>query len=441
MKKIILAALTLLFGIQGFGQLERVHVETYYVSDLNDASDVIGGTLIQGSKTYRIYLDLLPGTRVKGLFGNVDHPFRIGSTDTIFNNLNGNTFGKDFTKVSYGENTMALDSYMTIGQTAKQGSKLFFGVPKSDDVDGSFIGGMNNDGGSAAISTGLLMNQDPSAGVPLTVADGMDTLLTNAAVWNSVGILDFTTGNDSTIFGSLRKGVEFESTNFLLESSIPFAGKLPEKNEVLIAQITTLGELDFNLNVTVEYLENGNLVTMNYVSADTLLDGNTAYNPFLSYPFACGCTDPNYLEYNSSFVCLLEGSCINEIIMGCTDSMACNFDPSANLNIQELCCYPGSCNGRDIAEVCPQLSGESLDIQLFPNPVQDNLTLNILQYEPGDVTYEIYSQYGNLLSSRILGSIDTNYSETISLSQYESGLYHIQVISTNGKMSKMFFKL
>jgi hypothetical protein len=127
--------------------------------------------------------------------------------------------------------------------------------------------------------------------------------------------------------------------------------------------------------------------------------------------------------------------------MGCTDSMACNFDPSANLNIQELCCYPGSCNGRDIAEVCPQLSGESLDIQLFPNPVQDNLTLNILQYEPGDVTYEIYSQYGNLLSSRILGSIDTNYSETINLSQYESGLYHIQVISTNGKMSKMFFKL
>jgi len=38
--------------------------------------------------------------------------------------------------------------------------------------------------------------------------------------------------------------------------------------------------------------------------------------------------------------------------------MACNYDPNANFNIPELCCYPGLCGDRDIAVVCPQLSSE-----------------------------------------------------------------------------------
>jgi hypothetical protein len=441
MKNLILIITLALFGLQAIAQLERVNVETYYVSDANDATDITGGNLPVGSKTYRIYLDLVPGTKVKSLFGTIDHPFRIASTDTVFNNVNGNTFGKDFTKVSYSENTMALDSYLTIGQTAKQGSKLYFGLPKIDDVDGSFIGGVNNDGGSAMQPQGLLINSDSNAGLALTSSDGMDTLLVSSAVWNSVGVVDFTTGNDSTIFGSLEKGLVFESSNFLLESSIAYQGKIAEKNEVLIAQVTTLGDLSFELNVSLEFIENGNLVTMNYVATDSLLDANTAFNPFLSYPFACGCTDPDYLEFNSAFVCDLEGSCIHLISIGCMDSLACNYDPNANVNVSELCCYPGSCNGRDIAEVCPELNGESLSVQLFPNPVSDNLTVNILQYEPGEVTCEIYSQYGNLIQEMNLGSVGNNHSVTYNLSDYVAGLYHIQIVSSSGKVSKMFFKL
>ncbi|MFN5653084.1 MAG: T9SS type A sorting domain-containing protein, partial [Flavobacteriia bacterium] len=92
---------------------------------------------------------------------------------------------------------------------------------------------------------------------------------------------------------------------------------------------------------------------------------------------------------------------------------------------------PGSCNGRDIAEVCPELNGESLSVQLFPNPVSDNLTVNILQYEPGEVTCEIYSQYGNLIQEMNLGSVGNNHSVTYNLSDYVAGLYHIQIETTD----------
>ena len=70
----------------------------------------------------------------------------------FFNNiLDGQTFGKDFIKGRYLENTVALDTWLTLGQTARQGTKYFYGILKDQDTDGSFVGGVNNDGGSALV--------------------------------------------------------------------------------------------------------------------------------------------------------------------------------------------------------------------------------------------------------------------------------------------------
>ena len=56
-------------------QLEKVIIEKYYVSDANDATDVDGGGVPVGSTTYRIYLDLKPGTVLKRIYGDANHPF------------------------------------------------------------------------------------------------------------------------------------------------------------------------------------------------------------------------------------------------------------------------------------------------------------------------------------------------------------------------------
>ena len=203
-----------------FSQIENVIVEKYYISDANDFTDNSGGILPIGSTTYRIYIDIAPGSILKKIYGDPNHPFEITSTEVFFNNiLDGKSFAKDITKVSLEENTVALDSWLTLGQVVKkQGAKTYYGVIKNQDDDGSFIGGINNDGGSALISTGLLVNNDPSCGIPLTSSDGIDTMTVTPLSWFDTGVVDFTSGNDSTIFGSLVPKKEFISTGFELRN-------------------------------------------------------------------------------------------------------------------------------------------------------------------------------------------------------------------------------
>ena len=57
--------LTLLFHLNGNAQLQKVIVEKYYISDANDASDTLGGGINTGTTTYRIFVDLAPGSILK----------------------------------------------------------------------------------------------------------------------------------------------------------------------------------------------------------------------------------------------------------------------------------------------------------------------------------------------------------------------------------------
>jgi hypothetical protein len=425
-------------------QLEKVIVEKYYVSDSNDFTDTSGGIVPIGSTTYRIYIDLAPGSILKKIYGDPNHPFEITSTEVFFNNiLDGKSFGKDLTKVSLSENTVALDSWLTLGQVPKkQGTKTYYGILKNQDDDGSFIGGINNDGGSSLIATGLLINNDPSCGIPLTSSDGIDTMTVTPNSWSDAGVVDFTSGNDSTIFGSLVPKKEFISTGFSLSNS-GVTGVNLDSNQVIIAQLTTKGDLSFKINLELEELVNGVPTLVKYVAKDTLLVAGEIFNPFLSYPQSCGCDDPDFLEYNSSFVCYLEGSCQTPIKIGCMDSMACNYDPAVNINVEELCCYPGFCADRNIEEVCPSLMGNDFDLNLYPNPTSGDITMNLISGNACNWNYEVYNTYGSV---KLSGSFTTTESELnivlpLDLSNIDLGMYRLKV--SNGDLSKhkLFIKL
>ena len=423
-------------------QLEKVIIEKYYVSDANDATDVDGGGVPVGSTTYRIYVDLKPGTILKRIYGDANHPFSISSSEVFFNNvLDGQTFAKDFIKGRYLENTVALDTWITLGQTARQGTKYFYGILKDQDTDGSFVGGANSDGGSAMVPSGLLINEDPSCGIPLTTADGMDTLNSVPTNWQNNGILDFFSGEDNTMFGSLVPQTSFQSSSFALSCS-GVKGTLADSNQVIIAQLTTLGEIAFNLNITVEQFENGAPRLVNYVSSDTLLGENERFNAFLSYPYTCGCNNPNYLEYSPAFACLQEGACITPVVFGCTDSLACNYNSQANLNLPALCCYPGACAGRNIEEVCPSLMGNDFDVNVYPNPTSGDMTMNIISGTANsNWSYEVYNTYGSVKLSGLFSTTDLNVVMPLDLSNLDPGMYQLKV--SNGELSKhkLFIKL
>ena len=286
------------------------------------------------------------------------------------------------------------------------------------------------------ISGGLLTNSDPSCGRPLTVADGMDTLVNTPSNWFSAGLTDFVSGADTTIFGSLNPGTEFNSRQFELRNN-GTVGVLRDSNHVLIAQLTTSGELSFNLNLEIEGEVNGVLQTFTYVGTDSVLLEGETYNPFLIYPLECGCNDPLYLEYDPTVGCLAAGSCITPLVYGCMDSMACNFDPNANFNIQGLCCYPGLCNDRDIAQVCPSLLGESFELDVFPNPSNDDFMLNIFSgISDQPIHYEIVNTYGVKIISKELPAAEKVIQEVLEFSNHQNGLYHL-IVTIGGKVETM----
>jgi hypothetical protein len=441
MKKYLFILILLAGAFTTHGQLERVIVEKYYVSDENDATDEFGGGVPVGTVTYRVYVDLLPGTVLKKIYGSPTRVFEITSTESFFNHeSDGQSFAKDFIRARYLEGTVALDTWLTLGQTTRlQGGVVNFGILKERDTNGSFIGGTNNDGGSAEVATGLLINEDPSAGIPLTTADGMFALTEAPTNWFSNGLTDFVTGEDTTMFGSLNVRTFFRSSQFELSNSGVVG--VEDENQILIAQLSTIGEISFILNLEVEFLEDGELVTRNYVGTSNNLENNEEYNPFLVYPFECGCNDPSFVEYSPDVVCFEEGSCITPIVYGCMDPEACNYDPDANFNIDVLCCYPGFCADRDIEKVCPTLKGESFDFDVFPNPTEGVLSVNVICGAPTFVDIEIFNNYGvSQLKSR-QEDAELNLLKSIPVTELPSGMYHVSVTTVFGKQTKLFVKI
>lgn len=433
------------FAASLHAQIEKVIVETYYISDANDATDTIGGKLEAGSTTYRIYIDLAAGAKLKKIYGDANHLLILHSDSIFFNNIDrGVSFGKDLNSTRLDENTVALDTWLTLGQATKNATKTYFGILKAEDTDGSIVGGINNDGGSAAISGGLLVNAHSAAGIALTTADGLDTMMTLPTSWSDYGILDVVSGEDSSIFGSHKKSSEFNSGGkvvFLTNSGV--MGSTPD-NKVLIAQLTTKGEISFELNV--EILDS-NGTTIKYVANnDTLLSGEKL-SRYLKYPYAeiCGCPDPNYVEYIKDRDCDVQDSCKTIIVYGCTDPLACNYDPGATFNIPELCCYSAEdCGNRDISIVCPTLSVNeseaSLGFHLFPNPVQDELAVQIFSLSNKEMSYVIYDSFGRQVSEKNLGVVSVNGIQQVDVSGLASGLYLFRLSAAGTSSSRLFIK-
>jgi hypothetical protein len=433
-RKQFLAILYCFFLSPVFSQIENVIVETYYISDANDASDTIGGGVEIGSKTYRIYLDLLPGTRVKKIYGDENHPLIFSSTENFFNNkVDGQTFGKEFSKNRLQENTVALDSWLTLGQTTRNAAITYFGVLKQNDSNGSFIGGANNDGGSEAIADGLLSNTAIELGIPLTEKDGMDTAQNVPGAWGDYGFIDVLTDIDSTIFGSVISGNNFNSRNAgLLNSGVTGVDSL--LNHVLVAQLTTKGEISFELNIEVEIPQQIGFQTIKYVANDSILIDGEVLNPLLKYPQECGCQDPNYLEYSSSYACNIQDSCQTLIVLGCMDPMACNFDANANFNIQELCCYVGLCNDLDMSILCPELKIEDVlllesTLQVYPNPTQSFVTIKGSFIKGEKYQLEIFDFSGKRVKTISFTNLNSG-NTSIDFSGFPDGIYNLRFVSS-----------
>jgi len=240
MKKIVLTIGIGLLGLLANAQngLERVIVEKYYISNADDSINSLGN-LPAGSVTYRIYVDMLPGYNFQYAYGDVNHELRFETTTSFFNNEDrGATTPDNITFAQAKANTLMLDSWLSVGAACKG----YFGVQKSKD------NGVN----TIVNADGILANNDPLAGIPLTTQDGMVLATTTPKLMTvtSLGIdniiLQYLDVSNTTVKGQVLSANDGGWAS--LGGSTGFDAT---ENVVLIAQLTTNGTFSYKLNLQI----------------------------------------------------------------------------------------------------------------------------------------------------------------------------------------------
>jgi hypothetical protein len=263
-RNLLFAALLLAAGFCKAQGLEHISVEQYYVSDANDsiANDGISavpGTLPVGSKTYRIYIDMLPGFKFQAVYGVPGHELRISTTTTFYNNEDrGATTANAISNNYMHSNTVMLDSWLSVG--AANGTK--YGIMKSSD-DG--VGTVSN-------VDGALQNNDVWAGIPLTTQDG---LITGSPAPEQVTLVGFDPNELDSLFGAATTSKNVLSTSNTSWASLNGSFERAAdslNNRVLIGQFTTNGDFCFKMHVQIGTPTGGveNYVADSAVAAEIL---------------------------------------------------------------------------------------------------------------------------------------------------------------------------
>ena len=295
MKKSLLLSALAFCSFTAFSQngLENIIVETYYVSDANDATvDGDGGVLPVGSVTRRVYVDMLPGYKLQAVYGAPApnfHELRIATTTLFFNNEDRGAITPTYTKTQARGNTVMLDTWVSVG-AACTGQ---MGVLKT--ADDGVATNVNNDG--------VLLNAHPAAGIPLTEQDGMVTgtpvSVTRVGADDQFAMFD--AQNDGT------NGPVFLTSDGSWAALGGATGPDAETNQVLIGQFTTDGILSFELNIQLGTPDGGveRYVASNPVDAEIEFAGLTYVSDVI--------TKAHYQLVNNQTVSLFPNPALDEI--------------------------------------------------------------------------------------------------------------------------------
>jgi hypothetical protein len=259
--------------------LERIFVEKFYVSDEADEMFDSDNVLKKGSITYRVYVDMLPGYQIQAVYGTTSHQMRVETSTKFFNNETRGATTPTFTKSQAASGTILLDSYLSLGAAAKDQ----IAIPKEAD------NGIN----TLVNKDKILQNEDPLAGIPLKVQDGM-------VPGTPVSIQFAGTGNDEEIFGSENTipSPQKYIVNQKAYTTVGFAvGPDTLTNQVLIGQFTTDGTIEFEVNLQIRRISD--LKVTRYVAREPIdLSKEEVLDTInLRYKFDPKMTNIDYVDY------------------------------------------------------------------------------------------------------------------------------------------------
>jgi hypothetical protein len=200
--------------------LEGVYLEKYYKATDKDVNDTVGGKLAKNSITYRIFIDLKPGYKLQSVFGSKLFPLNIETSTYFYNDtIMGKSVGDNINDKRLNQHNVALDSWVSLGS----GSCFHQAVPLKDDPD-----------------TSIIKNK-------FGTKDGL--------IYSDVYKVVYF-GTDLKFFKDSVNSKILYSDNIAWANYAGAEGPTP-KNEILIAQLTTNGDLSFNFNIQISTPKGG----------------------------------------------------------------------------------------------------------------------------------------------------------------------------------------
>lgn len=239
--KILLCSFSLFFlqhlYAQKFEGLEGIYIEHYYESNSADNSaNALSGVLEKGSKTFRIFLDLAPGYRFQAAYGTEKHPLMFLSDQPFYNHASiGNTYPNVIPERSLFKNITLLDSWFTAGAAGE----TYLGVPKYLDLDDNLF--------HQKFENGFLKNKSKWMDYSLQERDGMHYSKDLPIV--TLYHMDSTSKNLMMVTRSNRLQIDNGAWACLGKGAIGLDSL--GNNHLLIAQLTTAGNVDFHLNIMI----------------------------------------------------------------------------------------------------------------------------------------------------------------------------------------------
>ena len=233
--RIIFFAVLASFQIFAQDGLEGIVVEKFYVStDEDNAGKLFSGELPKGSVTYRLYVDLKPGYRFQAAYGTPTHPLTIQSSENFFNHIeDGNIQPNIIPERACRKNIALLDSWLSVGACVEG----HLGILKEsyDTISDKLL----------TFEKGYFLNEMNVT--PLNEKDGMKrTDNVPFPTFYQMDSLAFVLGS-STLSNKLK----LTNAAWACLGKGSMGADSLSSNCVLIAQLTTHGSLNFELNLLI----------------------------------------------------------------------------------------------------------------------------------------------------------------------------------------------
>jgi hypothetical protein len=236
MQKIIFLTLFVFFQLDLIAQpgIESVYVEKFYVVSKKDVSKTdFSGPITEGTCTYRIYLDLLPGYRFQAAYGVKSHPLFFKSSGVFYNHVEyGNSQPNVIPFRTLSKNITLLDSWLSVGAAGEN----CFAVPRKLDEDGVL-----------QFDSGFFQNTTQETAQSFQVCDGM-------VFSERIPVPTFYQMDEQLkLLNSVSRSntIEVENGAWACMGKGSCGLDSLGTNMVLIGQFTTPGDLTYGLNIMV----------------------------------------------------------------------------------------------------------------------------------------------------------------------------------------------